>query len=420
MHHRKFTVFLALFLFATALYLRSQQPAMTSVKGSLVLSANQATIPAGQSVLITFSARLVGPQAQLLQLVQIGANGSSTVVGTLQSIGNGNYSLRRNVSQAAAGSVGFQAKAAVRGVATTVRSYGEMTSNIVQIAVVQAAPPPVQLLNSNLVPSSIVQGQAATISVEATLSTRSPLQIVLRRVDTNTTLATLSPVQGGAQVAMMASPFTVYSGTFNLTSNDPGIIRLEIVATGAGFAAPLVFGQSLPVTPAAQAGNPTNPASQNFPRFGLSLAIPPGWAVNQDIYNSGGPIALDNFGSLYGQSSLSQFCCGGLIPPNGATIDVTEQNTTGKTMALVAQNELKGADNLTYDQITVASVQATRSRYSIALTPSLQYSNIAVYAGQGSLSFKFYLSYRTGDPHAADFTTAFQNLLNSVQFTGAQ
>ena len=145
---------------------------------------------------------------------------------------------------------------------------------------------------------------------------------------------------------------------------------------------------------------------------GIAIRVPPGWDANQDILNDGGPIALTNFGSKYEK--------GGLIPSGGATIDITSVAGAANSVADLVQRESADSENVRTDTIQVARISATRARYDDAFTPDLRYSNIAVYVPSGSLIFKLYLSYRGGEVQAADFTRAFQSVLDSVRFVQEQ
>ncbi|SPE38485.1 exported hypothetical protein [Candidatus Sulfopaludibacter sp. SbA3] len=420
MRHRKSLVFLGFILLAAAVFLRSQPNMTMMVKRGLVLSANPTSIPAGQSVSVTFTAQVMGAVAQQVQLLRAGPDGTTVVVGTFQATGKTGYTLQMPVGLKTAGTLTFAARAIIPGVA--IRASPDLASNKVLVSVVQAPPPPaVRILGAALNPKGIVQGQAANISVEASLSTRAPLQVILRRSDTNATLATLSPAQSNEAYTMMAAAYAIYTGTFSMVAQDAGVIPMQIVVAGPNISA-VTADLALSVAPAppAQTGTQAGAGNRSFSRFGLSFAIPAGWQVNQDIYDSGGPIALDNFASNFGQTSDGRLCCGGVLPVNGATIDVTVESTNGQDVPSFARNELRGAENTAFDQVRMPAIAATRARYDNTFTPSLRYSNQAVYLGQGSLVYKFYLSYRAGDARAADFTNAFQGLLNSVQFTTGQ
>jgi hypothetical protein len=428
--------FLVLALLTGAVFVWSQQKTMPMVAPTqLVLSANPVTIPATQSTSVTFSVRAIGAVPNLLELFQLGADGVLRPVGKFEPSGGGSYSLELPIGQRGPGTLVFVAKSIVAVVEGPPNPGA--TSNTVQISVTQmsAPPPQVRVLFGKLTPNMIVQGQAANLRVEARISSRTALQVTVRRADTNETLATLNQSRI-FQLTKIAS-FAVYSGSFDLVASNAGVMALQIVATGQNLPAPATYAVSLTVSPAAQAGpstNPasstvspaaqtgpsTNPASSTFSRIGISLAVPAGWRVNQDIYDSGGPIALDNFGSNYGQSVNGQLCCGGVIAMNGATIDVTGESTNGISADSYPQTELRGAENIAVDQTQVGGIAATRAHYDDTYTAGLRFSNIAVYAGQGSLVYKFYLSYRAGDPHTPDFTNAFQTLLDSVQFTRGQ
>jgi hypothetical protein len=141
------------------------------------------------------------------------------------------------------------------------------------------------------------------------------------------------------------------------------------------------------------------------------VVIPLGWQIHKDVFEDRGPIALTNFGAAYEK--------GGIIPNGGATIDITSTASSDSTLDVI-RSELVGAENLATDDIRLPDGPALRARFDDTYTGDFRYSNIAVYAARGSLTFKFYLTYRAGDAHAADFMQAFQSVLDSFHFTKEQ
>jgi hypothetical protein len=129
--------------------------------------------------------------------------------------------------------------------------------------------------------------------------------------------------------------------------------------------------------------------------------------MNEDVFNTGGPIALTNFGNAYEK--------GGLVPTGGAAIDITFVGAEGTSVSDLVQQELADSQNVRTDSVQVDGISATRAKYDDVFTPELRYSNIAVYVPKGSTIFKFYLSYRAGESQGAEFVNAFQSVLDSVQ-----
>jgi hypothetical protein len=138
---------------------------------------------------------------------------------------------------------------------------------------------------------------------------------------------------------------------------------------------------------------------------GLTFRYPDNWNYHQEVVNQGGPINLRNF---------DNYQYGGVVPNGGATIDITSSPLTGTGLAAMAQSEL-GA--LSSQNLRVDDHPAVLMDYSDAFAPGLDYENEAVYVQAGSKVYKFFLSYRSGDPNGGNFVQDFQKVVSSTRFT---
>ena len=138
---------------------------------------------------------------------------------------------------------------------------------------------------------------------------------------------------------------------------------------------------------------------------GLAFHYPDNWNYHQEVVNLGGPINLRNF---------DNYQYGGVVPNGGATIDITSTPLTSTGLAALAQAEL-GA--LSAQNLRVDDHPAVLMDYTDAFAPGLNYENQAVYVQAGSKVYKFFLSYRSGDPNGGNFVQDFQKVISSTRFT---
>jgi hypothetical protein len=141
------------------------------------------------------------------------------------------------------------------------------------------------------------------------------------------------------------------------------------------------------------------------------VVAPENFSPDTSEASLGGPISLNNFGSAYLQ--------GGFVPTGGAKIDFTSVSPIPTPpLGDYIYHELVGTTVNSVNNIYVSSAYCTEELYTSSFGP-ISYSNIAVYcpSSSGVTLYKIYLSYRQGDPAEPVILGAFQNVLNTVQFT---
>lgn len=143
---------------------------------------------------------------------------------------------------------------------------------------------------------------------------------------------------------------------------------------------------------------------------GYRVAAPPGWQVNQEQFALDGTIALDNFGSQYEH--------GGLFPPGGATIVITNTRSISPiTDVITADLGDDPTDHLDKtEQISVNGIPATRTFFTFVFS-SFSLKRVGVYVLHNGVLYQFVLSYIDGDPVASQHLQNFEMILNTVQFT---
>ena len=160
-----------------------------------------------------------------------------------------------------------------------------------------------------------------------------------------------------------------------------------------------------PQTQPTQPKQPVDPAPTETAVHtdGLSIKYPDGWNMSQQILQMGGPIALTNF---------SSYLRGGIIPNGGAEIEITHVPAGTQSLADTARNELGGNGVPQF----VDGQAALRTDYIDEFAPGLTYESVAVYVANGSSLYKFFLSYRAGDPQKEKFVSNFDHVVASARF----
>jgi hypothetical protein len=142
----------------------------------------------------------------------------------------------------------------------------------------------------------------------------------------------------------------------------------------------------------------------------LFLATPSTtFTVDTRSLSSGGPLSFNNFGNAY--------LAGGLLPSNGATINVTSIPLPPPPLSnYIEAVELAGATTISLTSITVSGIGCTEATYSDVFGGNVTYNGVAVYCPYGATLYKFYLTYQSNDSNISQDMSAFQQLLNSATF----
>ncbi len=143
--------------------------------------------------------------------------------------------------------------------------------------------------------------------------------------------------------------------------------------------------------------------------YGLVVTPGPGWQLNREVLDGGGPISFTNFGGNYLR--------GGVLPPGGAEIDFVNQPLTGtEPFTSILAKDTAGAQVSPPREMAVAgALPGARVTFHDTYGQSLSYDNVAIYAPRGQTLYKFFLTYRTGDPNAAAFSAGFDQMVGSLR-----
>ncbi|HTX36033.1 MAG TPA: hypothetical protein VME43_13475 [Bryobacteraceae bacterium] len=138
---------------------------------------------------------------------------------------------------------------------------------------------------------------------------------------------------------------------------------------------------------------------------GVQVAIPAGWHWNQGIAQAGGPLSLTSF---------EHWESGGIPPAGGAEIDITRVPAPRNLQEYI-QREMAGSQA----EAPVESAVQKNPAVEVTFTDSygdLKLSTRALYVLHGSRLYKLYLTFRTGDAHAADYAALFHGLAQQAKF----
>lgn len=238
---------------------------------------------------------------------------------------------------------------------------------------------------------SEVVAPGATTSTQILVTSKTTLQNVMLEVTPS--IASFLTVEPANLTALTAGQSQEINATFSIPSKTPvgtydGTVHLR---TGA---------RTLPQTLKVTVVVSQTPAI---------VPIPANFQPNLQIISQGGPVVLDNFGGQYQH--------GGLVPPGGAEITITTNPLPPLPLLMIISKELQGATITSTNAITVSGVSCAEVFYLDSLGQNYTSSNIAVYCPHNATLYKLFLFYTDGDPAANQFLGAFQQVLNTIQFT---
>jgi len=210
-----------------------------------------------------------------------------------------------------------------------------------------------------------------------------------------------------ASNARMAQPGPVSSGTMTVTVLAPAGGQSEGGTTQSGGSTGGFLGGLLNGIGQALGNHSNNPPPTRsgvpIETGTIGIRYPDGWTFNQQLLDQGGPISLRNF-KTYQQ--------GGVVPPNGAEIEIATTQLATATIDAAMAADLGHAPQ---SGDSVSGVRAVRATYRDDY-PGFSLSSAAVYVANGNLLYKFFLTWRTGDPKQASYLDSFNQVLQSVRF----
>jgi hypothetical protein len=281
----------------------------------------------------------------------------------------------------------------------TIISLAGLGLIVLAVIVLTPSPAPAQPVIS-WVPESlnetILVGETKTVSVSFTASEDITREVMVR-------------------VVPELEPFVRTEPTSfpNITAGQP--INLDVIISAQADALPKTIEGTIQIR---GAGRPPKNFARPLPvkveirasveEQGLRLGYPQNWEVNEFLLTLDGPLSLNNFANAYAE--------GGIIPNGGAKIDITTIPLPSTPISDVIASDLHGTTIVGTSLQTVGGESGTRIIYTADFPPLLVEKSIAVYVPHNNTLYKFFLSYREGDPLENQFITDFQQILDSVRF----
>jgi hypothetical protein len=139
---------------------------------------------------------------------------------------------------------------------------------------------------------------------------------------------------------------------------------------------------------------------------GARVPVPSGWSHNERLIAASGPIAITNFGGAY----LS----GGLLPPNGAEIEITSVPAPPNLVEYI-RRELKGTQIDKLQEMQSGEKSGIQASYVDTITADASLKTVVSYVIHNSNLYKFYLTYWTGDKNEQGLTAAFATIIRETQ-----
>ena len=170
----------------------------------------------------------------------------------------------------------------------------------------------------------------------------------------------------------------------------------SIVAVAA-----VLFLQSAPLLPQ------TRTASGGWVEArGARVHVPDGWSYNERLVAASGPINMTNFGGAYAR--------GGLLPPDGAEIEVTSLPAPPNIVEYI-KKELKAAKVDRLQEMAAGEKSGIQASYVETISADTSLKTVVSYIAHGSSLYKFYLSYWSGNRNEQGLAAAFEQVIQEAQ-----
>lgn len=139
---------------------------------------------------------------------------------------------------------------------------------------------------------------------------------------------------------------------------------------------------------------------------GARVHVPDGWSYNQHLAAASGPINLTNFGGAYAR--------GGLLPPDGAEIEVTSLPAPPNIVEYI-KTELKSAKVDRLQEMAAGGNSGIQASYVESISAGASLKTVVSYIVHGPILYKFYLSYWSGSRNEQGLAAAFEQVIKEAQ-----
>ena len=139
---------------------------------------------------------------------------------------------------------------------------------------------------------------------------------------------------------------------------------------------------------------------------GARVHVPAGWSYNQRLAAASGPLNLTNFGGAY--------ATGGVLPPNGAEIEVTSVPVPSNLVEYI-RKELKPAKVDQLQEMAAGENSGIQAGYELNISAGASLKTVVSYVVHGKSLYKFYLTYWSGDRNESGLAATFGQLVKEAQ-----
>jgi hypothetical protein len=139
---------------------------------------------------------------------------------------------------------------------------------------------------------------------------------------------------------------------------------------------------------------------------GVRVHVPEGWSYNERLVAASGPINMTNFGGAYAR--------GGLLPPDGAEIEVTSIPAPSNLVEYI-KKELKAAKVDKLQEMAAGERAGIQASYVESISADASLKTVVTYIAHGAFLYKFYLSYWSGSRNEPALVSALDQVVKEAQ-----
>jgi hypothetical protein len=139
---------------------------------------------------------------------------------------------------------------------------------------------------------------------------------------------------------------------------------------------------------------------------GARVHVPDGWSYNERLLAASGPLNMTNFGGVY--------ATGGLLPPDGAEIEITSVPAPSNLVEYI-RKELKAAKIDKLQEMTSGDKSGIQASYVESISSDSSLKTVVSYIMHGSTLYKFYLSNWAGNRNEPALSAAYTQVVKEAQ-----
>jgi hypothetical protein len=151
-------------------------------------------------------------------------------------------------------------------------------------------------------------------------------------------------------------------------------------------------------------------SGQNDLRLGnMSITAPTGWRRRGAEALGPTSLLVTSFSGPYER--------GGILPPDGAEIEIVQEAAPVMGLGTYLGEDIKEAEVISQEELVIGGHAGMRVEYRDTFGPALVYRNIGYYLLVDGVLWKFYLSARDGAANWSSHVQTIDRLVTDVRFT---